>query len=1198
MKPSIRRWKLLQSLVRCAVRIFITAVFFLCALPALSRPRDPWPPLPEFSPVLYHESFDGIYSYGMTNAEWVIPNYGTIVESWSGYALERAGTVTPFIVPGLDSAGRTNVASEGALRFWLKPYWSSAPEGKGPVTDARLVELAVVDGKEAAPVWWLQLNPKGTQVSLVSQSDAGLVTLLKAGICWEAGQWHQLVLNYGLKGTALYLDGQLAGEGAGVWKVPPKLAALVWGSSLTGADSLGGELEELYTFSRPLEVAFHYHALKDQAALGPISPAEDQALAELRAKWQAEREARGETEGGGSQMLRLVGGTSECITNVPVYITNITAWLDTNAGWTAMFDIQGGTNGVLWDIFTTTNLVGSHITNSQWFWLERGPSCSTYQYTNQPEEYAFYILGNTNDADGGGLSDAFEQLVTHTDPNNAADDHIVPLVSVYVTDSVAVEQQSTNTARFLVTRLGGYMGLPLIVGCQLSGTASNGVDYYLSPVTTTATNVLVTFAPGQTSVEITLSAVNDSLAEGTEYATLTLTTNVSPCEVNSAHASATAWILEEYTKVYTTVADFNLGVMAGLEAVGSSPTHVDGRLQFKTNLPPQFPFINIACSDWDTIPGRSTVVRINTTNGVVIGEYRTAPAGLPQSANPSRTTVDLYGNVWVANRNDTLSINGTNHGSITRIGLIIGPRYSKTNGVYYSDDNGPYVSITNAAYNTCVDRDGDGYIRTSRGLADILPWNNGGGVDSAGGVSTAEDEAITEYVRVPTSGTRTIAVDKFNDIWVGGRNSLQTHLKVNGLLGLVVPNSVFHPSAGGYGGVIDRLGNLWSAAWPDQGATGDLLWLTPPAPTNHPPQGGRDWTNLTTLHTVNSGYGIAVDPLHPYIWQTTLGNSVFRWRTNGAPVTNASGEVVLHYHGFDHSQGLCVDTNGQVWVAHQKGYGKTIGHLDTNGVWLGNVELRIAGLPAEYFTNTTLSGPTALKRADGPIDLSWTNGWPPFPVPTNYFSVRWTGVIRGLANGEHVLLVSANAGAGFRLKLWGGTVIDNWDNPNPGAVELSTTNWLSTGDNDIVLEYKEFASGVPRITLSWIEPGATNKTAVPRSQLKGPDLGTAGPTGVSIDTAGNIWAANFDNNTAMRINPNAGEMVVTNGMTNFVGEVDLIVELGDGSGHQHPYDKPATPYNYSDMTGFNNRIVNPAMQPLKGYWIAMHDSGIEHQLWN
>ncbi len=131
-----------------------------------------------------------------------------------------------------------------------------------------------------------------------------------------------------------------------------------------------------------------------------------------------------------------------------------------------------------------------------------------------------------------------------------------------------------------------------------------------------------------------------------------------------------------------------------------------------------------------------------------------------------------------------------------------------------------------------------------------------------------------------------------------------------------------------------------------------------------------------------------------------------------------------------------------------------------------------------------------------------------------------------------------------------------------------------------------------------MHPGTTNQVVIPRTRLKGPWSGTPGPTGISVDAAGKIWAANFDNNTAMRIKPNAGELVVTNGVTNFVGEVDLIVDLGDGSGHPQPYDQPATPYNYSDMTGFNNRIVNPTLQPLKGYWIAMHDSGIEHQLWN
>jgi hypothetical protein len=41
-----------------------------------------------------------------------------------------------------------------------------------------------------------------------------------------------------------------------------------------------------------------------------------------------------------------------------------------------------------------------------------------------------------------------------------------------------------------------------------------------------------------------------------------------------------------------------------------------------------------------------------------------------------------------------------------------------------------------------------------------------------------------------------------------------------------------------------------------------------------------------------------------------------------------------------------------------------------------------------------------------------------------------------------------------------------------------------------------------------------------------------------------------------------------------------------------------SPCNYSDMTGFNVRVVNPALQPLKGYWVMTDDSGHTGQLWN
>jgi hypothetical protein len=93
---------------------------------------------------------------------------------------------------------------------------------------------------------------------------------------------------------------------------------------------------------------------------------------------------------------------------------------------------------------------------------------------------------------------------------------------------------------------------------------------------------------------------------------------------------------------------------------------------------------------------------------------------------------------------------------------------------------------------------------------------------------------------------------------------------------------------------------------------------------------------------------------------------------------------------------------------------------------------------------------------------------------------------------------------------------------------------------------------------------------------------------VSVDAAGKIWAANQSTSNAMRIDPNAGQMVVTNGVTNHVGLVDMVVDLGSG----------ANPYDYSDMTGLNNRVVNPGLEPLRGYWTVIHDCGIVGEVWN
>jgi len=409
-----------QNLTIMLIRAFIVAGLLFFASPMLAKPRQPCPPLPEVAPRLYRATFDEAYGALGTNVtETVITDYGLLVSSWSGYALERSGTVTPFVVTAVSATGHTNIACDtGAVRFWLTPYWSSAAvtNGTGPGVHARLIELVAVGEKDAAVAWSLQVSEDGSTVSLFGQGESGPEELLSAEIAWDADTPHCVLLNYGPDGTQLFLDGELAAEGKGTVTLPPSVAGLIVGSTLVGTDTVEGYVDEVYAFARALtasEIGFYYHGTADNAALGPVTAEEEVAWEEMLAKWLAEQPEGG----GGPQMRLIVGGTSECVTNVPVYLTNIFSIFDTNQGWTVTFDIQGsydGTTNLLYDVFSTTNLTGDNITNSQWVWLERGPTCSTYQYTNQPDAQTFYIVGTPQDSDNDGLTDAYELLVSKT----------------------------------------------------------------------------------------------------------------------------------------------------------------------------------------------------------------------------------------------------------------------------------------------------------------------------------------------------------------------------------------------------------------------------------------------------------------------------------------------------------------------------------------------------------------------------------------------------------------------------------------------------------------------------------------------------------------------------------------------------------------------------------------------------------------
>lgn len=351
---------------------------------------------------------------------------------------------------------------------------------------------------------------------------------------------------------------------------------------------------------------------------------------------------------------------------------------------------------------------------------------------------------------------------------------------------------------------------------------------------------------------------------------------------------------------WTTDADFDRGMRINLTDLGAELQRLP------SNQTAPLPYI------WVSASGRDTVVRVNTDTGAIEGEYLTGPeyhngSTAAVSMSPSRTTVDLDGSVWVGNRNDSVLIGGLSRGSVVKVGLVIG---GTRTGQYLAP---PF------SYCTCEDRNGDGLIRTSSGLGNALPWTNWNGADDNGGVEEAEDECILRYTRTLGTGTRTIALDKSNDIWVGG-NGNRIHEKINGFTGVSVAGSSFTPTCpgSGYGGLMDCNGVLWSASRYDQ-----LLRYVVGSPPG-------------VCYALGT-YGLGFSSLTGRVWATT-GSNVLELNANG-------GVLQTHSHMGTSAQGLAVDNSGTVWVAHGES-STTVRRLASDGT-----------LPA---TLTVGSGPTGV----------------------------------------------------------------------------------------------------------------------------------------------------------------------------------------------------------------------------------------------
>jgi len=361
---------------------------------------------------------------------------------------------------------------------------------------------------------------------------------------------------------------------------------------------------------------------------------------------------------------------------------------------------------------------------------------------------------------------------------------------------------------------------------------------------------------------------------------------------------------EAQTRTYTTDADFDEGTLVNVnhDAPNNDQLQLGAEMEGVSLL-------SVACG------GTGTVVRIDTRTGEVLGEYLTSPAGYER--DPSRATVDLLGNTWVGNRLEDGDATGS-FGSVMKIGTIFGGTRVNADGT--PNPNGEYLAPP-YEYNTCIDRDGDGLIRTSRGLGDVLAWPKGtdgdGGADAR--VEDALDECVMIFQRTNPTRVRHLSIDGDNNLWAGGYPSFPTSFdQLDGETGAFLQNlAAVPPGCGGYAGLVDPAGTLWSTSELE----GQVLrW---------------DGVNpATCIDVQNNVRGIAVATSGELL--ASGGTQLARLAADG------SGATLMNVRGASQLHGITVHTgDGSIWLA-SSGNDRVL-RLDADGNLVATIDVDFGG---------------------------------------------------------------------------------------------------------------------------------------------------------------------------------------------------------------------------------------------------------------
>jgi RHS repeat-associated protein len=145
------------------------------------------------------------------------------------------------------------------------------------------------------------------------------------------------------------------------------------------------------------------------------------------------------------------------------------------------------------------------------------------------------------------------------------------------------------------------------------------------------------------------------------------------------------------------------------------------------------------------------------------------------------------------------------------------------------------------------------------------------------------------------------------------------------------------------------------------------------------------------------------------------------------------------------------------------------------------------GLTARYFSNTTLSGQSALQRTDPVVNFNWASNSPDKLLTADRFSARWNGHLAAPSSEAYTFYLYSDDGA--RLWVNNQLVIDHWQPSSEPQIRSAPVELKAGEKADVRVEYYN-ARGKAAIYLLW-SSASTPKQIIPQRYLY-PEAATNG----------------------------------------------------------------------------------------------------------